>query len=39
MKVYFEDNEKMGEIAYTIRDKKGSVIIVSTEDGKYIELN
>lgn len=38
MKVYFEDNEKMGEIAYTIRNKEGSVIIVSTEDGKIYRV-
>ena len=38
MKVYFEDNEKMGEITYTIRDKEGSVIIVSTEDGKIYRV-
>ena len=38
MKVYFEDNEKMGEIVYTIRDKNGTTIIVSTEDGKIYRV-
>ena len=34
MKVYFEDNEKMGEIETILMDKDGVIIIVSTEDGK-----
>ena len=39
MKVYFEDNEKMGEIKNALIDKDGGVtIIVSTEDDKRYKV-
>lgn len=34
MKVYFEDNEKMGDLETILIDRDGTTIIVSTEDGK-----
>lgn len=38
MKVYFEDNEKMGEIKNASIDKDGVTIIVSTEDDKRYKV-
>ena len=38
MKVYFEDNEKMGEIKNALIDKDGVTIIVSTEDDKRYKV-
>lgn len=38
MKVYFEDNEKMGKIKNALIDKDGVTIIVSTEDDKIYKV-